>query len=74
MIADVVMPGMNGMELYRQFAPLHPETRVLFISGYPSDDVIRRQLLRPGLPFLEKPYRSDSLFAMTREVLDQQPR
>jgi two-component system, cell cycle sensor histidine kinase and response regulator CckA len=72
-IADVVMPGMSGLELSQRLASVHPESRVLFISGYSGDEVIRRGLLRPGLPFLEKPFPSESLFSMTRHLLDRKP-
>ena len=42
MVTDVVMPGFGGPELASRLAPLHPETNVLYISGYTEHDIAER--------------------------------
>jgi CheY-like chemotaxis protein len=61
MVADVVMPGMDGHELARRAAKLHPGLQVLFMSGYTDDEVVRRGLLDAGQPFLQKPFTPEAL-------------
>ena len=69
-LTDVVMPVLNGRELGEQLAAERPGLRVLFMSGYTDDDVIRRGLLRPGSPFIQKPFLPAFLARKVREVLD----
>jgi len=70
LVTDVVMPGMDGRELADRLAPLHPETRCLFMSGYTDDAIVRRGV-REGMPFLQKPFSIDALALKVRQVLDQ---
>jgi two-component system, cell cycle sensor histidine kinase and response regulator CckA len=69
-ISDVVMPELGGRELGRRLATLRPELPVLFISGYTGEDVIRRGLLEPEAPFLQKPFAPEDLARAVREMLD----
>jgi two-component system, cell cycle sensor histidine kinase and response regulator CckA len=69
LITDVVMPGMNGRQLADQVAELHPETKVLFTSGYTEDIVVHHGVLEEGLSFLGKPYSPQMLASKIREVL-----
>jgi CheY-like chemotaxis protein len=69
-LTDVVMPILNGRELGERLAADRPELRVLFMSGYTDDDVVRRGLLRPGVPFLQKPFMPADLSRKVRAVLD----
>jgi CheY-like chemotaxis protein len=73
MLTDMVMPTMNGRELYGRVAPLRPETRVLFMSGYTDHDVIRQGVLDEKTPYLQKPFALDALARKVREVLDAAP-
>ena len=66
----VVSPVLNGRELAERLAAERPRLRVLFMSGYTDDDVIRRGLLDPGAPFLQKPFMAADLARKVREVLD----
>ena len=70
MVTDLVMPGMNGRELAERLAPQRPEMKVLYISGYTDDTVVRHQGLDPNTPFLQKPFQPGSLAQKVREVLD----
>jgi CheY-like chemotaxis protein len=69
-LSDVVMPILNGRELSERLAVDRPEIRVLFMSGYTDDDIVRRGLLQPGAPFLQKPFMAADLSRKVRDVLD----
>jgi hypothetical protein len=71
-LTDVVMPLVNGRELGERLSVERPGLRVLFMSGYTDDDIVRRGLLRPGSPFLQKPFMPGDLSRKVREVLDTQ--
>jgi PAS domain S-box-containing protein len=70
MVSDVVMPGMGGPELAERLAGVHPETRVLFISGYAREGLFHDG--RPGADsaFLAKPFSPEALARAVRETLD----
>jgi len=69
LITDVVMPGMGGRELAEQATERHPGLRVLFVSGYTDDAVIRHGVLREGVHFLQKPFSPFALAVKVRDVL-----
>jgi YesN/AraC family two-component response regulator len=69
LLTDVVMPQMNGKELAEHLAPLHPETKVLYMSGYADHAVVEHGLLDPSTIFLQKPFTADVLARKLREVL-----
>jgi PAS domain S-box-containing protein len=70
MVTDVIMPQMSGRELAQRLAPLRPEMRVLYMSGYPDNTIIQHGVLEPGAAFLQKPFTIHSLELKVREVLD----
>ncbi|PYV38761.1 MAG: histidine kinase [Acidobacteria bacterium] len=70
LLTDIVMPEMGGRELAEQAKLLHPEMRVLFMSGYTDDILIREGIKLQGTPFLQKPFALQALARMVREVLD----
>ena len=70
LVTDVVMKGIGGPELAGRLQPLHPGLRVLHISGY-TDDAVLRHGVREGLTaFLQKPFTIEALVVKVREVLD----
>jgi two-component system, cell cycle sensor histidine kinase and response regulator CckA len=70
MITDVVMPQMGGRELAENVGALRPDMRVLFMSGFTDDAVVRHGVLDDGMCFIQKPFSPDSLARKAREVLD----
>jgi two-component system cell cycle sensor histidine kinase/response regulator CckA len=69
LVTDVVMPGMSGPELVNQMAILRPETKVLYMSGYTDDSIVRHGMLELGVILLQKPFTPQSLVHKVREVL-----
>jgi two-component system cell cycle sensor histidine kinase/response regulator CckA len=70
LLTDVVMPEMSGRVLAEQFAELHPKGKVLFMSGYTDDTVVRNGVLSSEMPYLQKPFTPHVLATKVRHVLD----
>jgi PAS domain S-box-containing protein len=69
-VTDVVMPGLNGRELYRRLRSLHPEAFALFMSGYADDAILRDLMHEAGTAFMPKPFTPGLLASKVRHVLD----
>ena len=70
LLTDVIMPDMNGKELFEQISRSRPETRVLFMSGYTDDVITHQGGIDPGIPFIGKPFNLKGLAEKVRSVLD----
>ena len=68
---DVVMPEMSGTALVERLVLIVPDIRVLFMSGYTDDEVVRRGIFDRRAAFLQKPFTPDQLAFKVREVLDR---
>ena len=71
LVTDIVMPGMTGRELAIALAAERPGVRVLYMSGYTDDAVVRHGVLVEGTPYLQKPFSPDALARKVREILDR---
>jgi two-component system cell cycle sensor histidine kinase/response regulator CckA len=67
---DVVMPGLGGRDLVQRLLAMHPKAKVLFMSGYTDDAMLRHGIPEPGTAFLQKPFSGLALTAKIREILD----
>lgn len=72
MVTDVVMPGMSGQNVAKRLDRTAPGTKVLYMSGYTDDIIVRHGVLDEGMPFLGKPFTVVELTRKVREVLDSQ--
>lgn len=70
LVTDVIMPELGGRRLAEQLGPLHPDMKVLFLSGYTDDAVFRHGVLLEQTNFLQKPFSPAVLARKVREVLD----
>ncbi len=70
LLTDVVMPGLNGKELYIQAEKKRPGLKVLYMSGYTGKVIAHRGMLGEGAPFIKKPFSVNTLATNVRRVLD----
>ena len=68
-VTDVVMPETDGHTLGRLIAERHPGLPVIYMSAYPEQDIFHRGSPSPPSPFLQKPFSSDALLLMVRQLL-----
>jgi PAS domain S-box-containing protein len=69
-LTDVVMPKMCGREAAESLALRLPGVKVLYMSGYTDEAIVRHGVLETGIPFIEKPFTPESLLRKVRQVLD----
>jgi signal transduction histidine kinase/CheY-like chemotaxis protein len=69
-VTDAIMPHVSGRAMVDQLLHDRGDVRVLFVSGYTDDDMLRQGMLRPGCAFLQKPYTPEVLARAVRKALD----
>ena len=74
LVTDVVMPHLSGRKLAERLATLQPMLKVLYMSGYTDDAIVRHGVLGAGMAFLSKPFTPDALALKIDEILGTPPR
>lgn len=70
LLTDVVLPGMNGRDLAARLASMQPHLKVMYMSGYTDNSVLRNSVAEASAPYLQKPFTLDALVAKVHETLD----
>jgi hypothetical protein len=70
LLTDMLMPGLNGRLLSERLTAARPETRVLYMSGYSDDDILRLGVKKAAAHFIQKPFSIDALVHKVRETLN----
>lgn len=71
LLTDVIMPQLNGPELYQTLLPYQPGLQLLYMSGYTDNVIIHQGVLDEGVNFLQKPFTVYALVHKVREILNQ---
>jgi two-component system cell cycle sensor histidine kinase/response regulator CckA len=70
-LVDVIMPGMSCSELAKHLKSPHPKMKVLYMSGYTDNAIVRHEVLEKGVNYIQKPFTMEGLARKVREVLDK---
>jgi PAS domain S-box-containing protein len=70
LLTDLVMPKLSGRQLAEHLLQARPLVKVLYVSGYMDDAIIRQGLMMASTAFLQKPFSPEALAQKVREVLD----
>ncbi|MBN2655621.1 MAG: response regulator [Spirochaetales bacterium] len=70
LLTDVIMPDMNGRELFEKAASQRADLKVLYMSGYADNAIVQHNILESGSLFIQKPFSMGSLAKKLREVLE----
>jgi PAS domain S-box-containing protein len=70
LLTDVVLPEITGRTVAEAVSRFHPDCRILFMSGYTDDAIVRHGVLEEGVAFIQKPFTADGLIHKITEVLE----
>ncbi len=68
LVSDVIMPGMNGLELAKKMFAIQPKIKVLYMSGYSDKAIIHEAVIKKGTNFIQKPFTPEVLLQKVRET------
>ena len=69
LLTDVIMPEMNDRELHQEVVAMHPDIKVLYMSGYTDDVIVHHGILDEGINYLQKPFTVHTLTRKVKQVL-----
>jgi PAS domain S-box-containing protein len=69
LVTDIVLPGIDGREIAERLRQRRPRMQVLYVSGYTDEEIMRRGLLDPDMPLLEKPFSATALVDAVRDLV-----
>src|SRR5262249_52601283 len=72
-LTDVVMPGMGGRELADVIKARRPDIKIMYMSGYTDDDVLRHGVIVARDVYLQKPFTTTSLVSTVRAAIASDP-
>jgi len=70
LLTDVIMPNMNGKELFGRLSEIMPQLKCLFMSGYTAEVIAHHGILDEGVNFIQKPFDIAAIDAKVRRVID----
>jgi len=70
LVTDVLMPGLSGPDLFLRLAADDPGLKVVYISGYAPETMVRQFGLDSSRPYVQKPFTANQLVSTVRSVLD----
>lgn len=68
-LTDVIMPGMKGPEVFEKIKAHHPQAKVIFMSGYTDEMIVRYGVLKEGISFIQKPFTAKELLVKCYQAL-----
>jgi DNA-binding NtrC family response regulator len=69
-LTDVIMPDMNGKQVFERLAPVRAGLKVLYMSGYAADVIVHRGIIDKDVHFIQKPLAIEALSRKIREVIE----
>ena len=69
LVSDVMLPGGRGTDLYARLRSRYPGLRVVFMSGYVDDEILKQTQLDPAMRFIQKPFAADALLSSVTSLL-----
>ena len=70
MVTDIVMPGMDGIELASEVKKMYPDLPILAMSGCSHEAIVNERILHSTIPFIAKPFEPGALLSKVQEVLN----
>ncbi len=71
LLTDVIMPRMNGAELANTVQAIHPDIKVVYMSGYTADVIANKGVLNCDVTYIQKPFSRNSLAVTLKKALAQ---
>jgi YesN/AraC family two-component response regulator len=69
LVTDVVMPWINGRDLYERLTARFPDMAVVYVSGYTDNVILRKGVIEPGITLVRKPFSEEDLGAAIQSVM-----